>query len=668
MASPGFTGGGASEYFGGAGGYSGRSMAATAMNNPTTGINGNLHPSRPLYRTQKQLPAIFLDPSSQIARQTPSLIGKRTLAEFQNQQSHNHPLSNLLLRSVKPRTFQHNSPMSPLSPMDFSMSPELPNSSGLSTQRFGMPFLQQLRPQPQPINPPLLNGNLPMSNCNSILPNTSLPYTNSSTLGHVQNRVCPVQEPEKKFIDHQLQELEKQLLEDNDEEEGDTVSVITNSEWSDTIQNLNLIAPGQKPISSSPTTSTTSSTSSSSSVASPASGCSRQSIMEAASAISEGKTEAASEILARLSQFSNPKGNSDQRLTDCMVSALKSRLNPLEHPPPIAELFSMEHADSIQMLYNTAPCFKVGFMAANLAILEAALEDATENGTKLHVVDFDVGRGNQYVNLLHVLSSCQNGKPATVKITAVAENGSEERLKLVGDNLKQRAGQYGIGLEFNVLTQKLADLTRESLGCDPDEPLLVNFAFKMYRMADESVSTENPRDELLRFVKGLAPRVVTLVEQEMNINTAPFMARVTESCSYYGALFDSIESITPRDNSDRVKAEEGLSRKLGNVIACEGRERVERCEVFGKWRARMSMAGFQLKPMSQIIAESIRARLNSGNVVNPGSPSKRRTVGFASVGWVELSPSHLLGVNFTLFYFLLYFFGIIIYQNCYYIF
>ncbi|KAI4351677.1 hypothetical protein L6164_006013 [Bauhinia variegata] len=631
MSSPGFTGGGASDFFGGAGGYSGRSMTATTMNNPTTGINSNLHASNPLYRTQQQLPAIFLDPSSQIARQTPNLIGKRTLAEFQNQQNPNHVLSNLLLRSVKPRTFQHNSPMSPISPMDFSMSPELPNSSGFSSQRLGMPFLQQLRTQP--INLPLPNGNLPMSNCNSIL-NTTLPYpTNTSNLVQVPNRVGPAQEPAKKVIDHRLLELEKQLLEDNDEEEGDTVSVITNSEWSDTIQNLNLIAPGQKPISSSPTSSTTSSTSSSSSVASPASSCSRQSLMEAASAISEGKTEAALEILARLSHVSNPNGNSDQRLTDCMVSALRSRLNPLEHPPPVAELFSKEHNESTQMLFDMAPCFKVGFMAANLAILEAALEDKTENGTKLRVVDFDIGQGNQYVNLLHALSSRQNGKPATVKITAVAENGGEERLKPVGDMLKKLAVQFGVGFEFNVFTQKLGELTRETLGCEPDESLAVNFAFKMYRMADESVSTENPRDDLLRRVKGLAPRIVTLVEQEMNTNTAPFMARFTESCSYYGALFDSIESITPRDHPDRVKVEEGLSRRLGNAIACEGRDRVERCEVFGKWRARMGMAGFQLKPMSQGIADSIKARLNPVKPINPGFTVKEENGGIC-FGWM----------------------------------
>ncbi|KAL2947550.1 hypothetical protein AAZX31_20G076900 [Glycine max] len=46
--------------------------------------------------------------------------------------------------------------------------------------------------------------------------------------------------------------------------------------------------------------------------------------------------------------------------------------------------------------------------------------------------------------------------------------------------------------------QKIAELTRESLGCDADDVLMVNFAFKLNKIPDESVSTENPRDELLQ--------------------------------------------------------------------------------------------------------------------------------------------------------------------------
>lgn len=425
-------------------------------------------------------------------------------------------------------------------------------------------------------------------------------------------------------MDHRLQELEKQLLEDNDEEgEADAASVITTSEWSETYQNLISPGPGpvQKPVptTTSPTSSTTSSTSSSTSVASPASGCSKQTLMDAAYAIVEGKHDVAMEILNRF----NGSLNRSDRLTDCMVSALKSRMNPVEYPPPVADLFAREHTESTQLLLENSACFKVGFMAANLAILEAAFEEKTDN--RFCVVDFEIGQGKQY---MHLLSAVPAG--ATVKIVAVAEKGGEERVLAVGEMLSRHAERLRIGFEFKLIaTQKLAELTRESLGCDADEVLAVNLAYKLNRIPDESVSTENPRDELLRRVKRLAPRVVTVVEQEMNANTAPFLVRVAETLSYYGALLESIDN-----NPDRVKVEEGLSRKLCNSVACEGRDRVERCEVFGKWRARMSMAGFQLKPLSQTIAESIKLQLASGNTrVNSALTVKEENGGIC-FGWM----------------------------------
>ena len=51
--------------------------------------------------------------------------------------------------------------------------------------------------------------------------------------------------------------------------------------------------------------------------------CSKQCII-AAMNILEGKSQVASEILMRLARFSNPKGNSEERLMSYWVSALKS--------------------------------------------------------------------------------------------------------------------------------------------------------------------------------------------------------------------------------------------------------------------------------------------------------------------------------------------------------
>ena len=269
-------------------------------------------------------------------------------------------------------------------------------------------------------------------------------------------------------------------------------------------------------------------------------------------------------------------------------------------------------------------------MAANLVILEATLAGQSGSECKIHVIDFDIGQGGQYVSLLDLLSR-QYGKPITLKITTVADNGGggHDKLKSVNEKLSQLAKRLGLGFEFNVRSQNISELSRDSLGCEPDEPLAVNFAFKLYRMADESVSTDNPRDELLRRVKGLAPRVVTLVEQELNTNTAPFMARVNETCAYYGALLDSVDSTVRRENTDRVRVEEAVSGKLVNSVACEGRDRFERCEVFGKWRARMGMAGFELKSLSQ----NVKTRLSSGNRFDPRFLVKEENGGIC-FGWM----------------------------------
>uniref|UniRef100_A0A803MKR0 Scarecrow-like protein 8 n=2 Tax=Chenopodium quinoa TaxID=63459 RepID=A0A803MKR0_CHEQI len=365
----------------------------------------------------------------------------------------------------------------------------------------------------------------------------------------------------------------------------------------------------------------------------------KQLIAEAAMAIAEGKNEPATDLLARLSRISNSKGSSEQRLAFYMGNALRCRACPNEISAPVHELYSEEQMLAMYSLYDISPCFKFGLLAANLVMLEA-ITSALQEGIKVHVIDFDVGHGAQYINLLRALAerrsqivSARAGSyelKVTVVETEVNNRGVKESVR---EGLIKLAERVGINLKFQGLSRRITELTRESLGCEDGEAIVVNFAFKLHRVPDESVSMENLRDELLRRVKGLNPRAVTLVEQEMNGNTAPFMTRVNESCAYYGALLDSLESTLPKENSDRARVEEGLGRKMSNSVACEGRERVERAEVFGKWRARMGMAGFELKPLSQSVAESMRAKLNSARGGNPGFTVKEENGG-VGFGWM----------------------------------
>ncbi|XP_009614056.1 scarecrow-like protein 8 [Nicotiana tomentosiformis] len=623
-------------------GFPGDFYGAGGINTGRSTMNNNT--------LRSQLSGILPDPATQIVLGRPNLMGKRSLAEFQQQQQfqflqqqqQNQQQQMILqqqqqqqglgfyLRNVKPRSYQQASPVdfsavaiSSIS-SEFSSFSSNSNASTMNT-RHTLPVLQQLRSQPA----------LPLANTN--ISGFSHPGTQTYSTG-VYNRATIgqellSQESEKKMM-NQLQELEKQLLDDNDEEDGDTVSVVTNNEW---LQNL--ISPcqsqnqnqnqNQKLASLSPSSSTSSCASS---TESPPISCPKQSITEAATAISEGINHVAVEILTRLSQVSNVRGSSIQRSTAYMVSALRSRVNPTDYPPPVLELHNKEHTVSTQNLYDVSPCFKLGFMAANLAILEAVTDHPTN---KIHVIDFDVGQGGQYLHLLHALAAKKSEKPAVLKITAFTEQvgGVDDRLNSIGVELTAEANKVGVCLYFNVMACKITDLSREKLGLEPDEALAVNFAFKLYRLPDESVTTENLRDELLRRVKGLSPKVVTVVEQELNGNTAPFLARVNEACGYYGALFDSLDATVSRDKLERVRIEEGLSRKMANSVACEGRDRVERCEVFGKWRARMSMAGFVQRPMSQLVANSLCSKLNSGTRGNPGFTVNEQSGGIC-FGWM----------------------------------
>ena len=63
-------------------------------------------------------------------------------------------------------------------------------------------------------------------------------------------------------------------------------------------------------------------------MASTSSNSRKQSVIEAATAISEGKLEVMDEILTQVVKISNARGSSVQRLAEYMVFVLKSRVNP----------------------------------------------------------------------------------------------------------------------------------------------------------------------------------------------------------------------------------------------------------------------------------------------------------------------------------------------------
>jgi GRAS domain family len=575
---------------------------------------------------------------------------KRSFADIERQNQQTLLQQALLLRAVRQKTLMDSqvqalvpSPVSPLlSPSIFSGNSDLGTLTSASSFS-SLNSLPGFMPRPQQ-RETILNTSMNMnrsmyrnmtmhahmdmnSNSNSIL-NINM-NINRNPVGFTFATPSPA--PINDSVRDQLKELERQLLCDDEEEElSASGSVITNSEWGETIQQILEIStppPPQVPqlpvigmaqnhtLSSSPSNSSSSTASSSASYSPPVSATSpRQLLSDTATAIADRNLELAFTNMAVLKRNANPNGDTEQRLTGIMVTSLAARINSsmatqLLAGNPIVELCSPAQRAATQLLHDISPCFKLGLLAANLAILRAT------KGLQLHLIDFDIGTGSQHAGLIQALG--EGRRNVIFKITVILDTTSpftptaSVNTKSVGERLKKVAKRAGVDLRFNIVPCQVSGMDRLLLGCEPGETLAVNLAFLLSRVPDESVTPANPRDELLRQVRSLGPHVVTLVEHEMNGNTAPFTTRFTEACSYYGAVLDSLELTFGRDSIERAQVEAALERKAVNLLSKEGEERVERCELLGKWRARMSMAGLDQVSLGPAIADHLCARLNS---------------------------------------------------------
>ncbi|WVZ67933.1 hypothetical protein U9M48_016945 [Paspalum notatum var. saurae] len=447
-----------------------------------------------------------------------------------------------------------------------------------------------------------------------------------------------------------LQELEHALLDDG----GDSLFEISqagsiNDEWADPRKNV--LLPNSPKESESSISCVVSN--------SGAARTPKQLLFDCATALSEYKIDEAQVTITELRQMVSIQGDPSQRIAAYLVEGLAARIvasgNGIykaltcKDPPTLYQLSAM------QILFEICPCFRLGFMAANYAIIEAC-----KGEERLHIIDFDINQGSQYITLIQLLKN--NANKPHLRITGVDDPETVQRpiggLRVIGQRLEKLAEDCGVSFEFRAVGANIGDVTPTMLDCRPSEALVVNFAFQLHHLPDESVSIMNERDQLLRMVKGLHPKLVTLVEQDANTNTAPFLTRLVtikrhslsnftldakiilwtfyikshvdfdcltpkialssdshrfrEVYDYYSALFDSLDATLPRESPDRMNVErQCLAREIVNILACEGPDRVERYEVAGKWRARMTMAGFTPCPFNSNVISGIKSTLKS---------------------------------------------------------
>ncbi|RVW94684.1 Chitin-inducible gibberellin-responsive protein 1 [Vitis vinifera] len=281
-------------------------------------------------------------------------------------------------------------------------------------------------------------------------------------------------------------------------------------------------------------------------------------LIECARALSENRLDDFKKLVEKARGAVSISGEPIQRLGAYLVEGLVARTeasgNNIYHALRCREPESKDLLSYMQILYEICPYLKFGYMAANGAIAEAC-----RNEDRIHIIDFQIAQGTQWVTLLQALAARPSGAPR-VRITGIDDPVNKYArgagLDAVGKRLAAISEKFKIPVEFHPVPVFAPDITQEMLDVRPGEALAVNFPLQLHHTPDESVDVNNPRDELLRMVKSLSPKVTTL-ERKERIN-------VEQHC---------------------------LARDIVNIIACEGKERVERHELFGKWKSRALYLG-----------------------------------------------------------------------------
>ncbi|KAE8659404.1 Scarecrow-like protein 5 [Hibiscus syriacus] len=339
----------------------------------------------------------------------------------------------------------------------------------------------------------------------------------------------------------------------------------------------------------------------------------KQVLVYCAKVVSDNDLLTAQWLMDELRRMVSVSGEPIQRLGAYMLEGLVARLfssgSSIYKALRCKEPESVELLSYMHILYEVCPYFKFGYMSANGAIAEAMKDE-----DRVHIIDFQIAQGSQWITLIQAFAA-RPGGPPHIRITGIDDSTSAYArgggLSIVGKRLSKLAAHFKVPFEFNAAAMS-GCTQQEHLQVQPGEALAVNFAFMLHHMPDESVSTKNHRDRLLRLVKSLSPKVVTLVEQESNANTAPFFPRFCETLNYYTAMFESIDVTLPREHKERINVEQHcLARDVVNIIACEGPERVERHELLGKWRSRFRMAGFTPYPLSSLVNATIKTLLEN---------------------------------------------------------
>jgi hypothetical protein len=328
-------------------------------------------------------------------------------------------------------------------------------------------------------------------------------------------------------------------------------------------------------------------------------------IDRAARELAAGDKGSALEMAERLRLPHYLEGLPEERLAHAFGSGLVARI--LGNAKECGNLYLNgtgpdEMLNAFQVLVEQTPLVRFGYSVANETLLRSIGDSKI-----LHVIDIGIGRGGQWHGFLAKLAQRQHR--VRVRLTGIEVPGSDAQLAEVGIALEMQAKQLGIDFSFVPLAAKVEELV--DFGTRPDETVFVNASFALHHVPDGDavLDISLSRDAVLRRIRALSPRMLVLVEPDVEHNALSFPDRVEESSAHYAVVFDMFEHLFPRDFLPRQILEQGFfAKEIVNIVAGEGAMRVERHERKEAWRQRLLRQDFHLGDLSSM-AEALAREL-----------------------------------------------------------
>lgn len=341
-------------------------------------------------------------------------------------------------------------------------------------------------------------------------------------------------------------------------------------------------------------------------------------LLETARAIADKNSNRVQHLMWMLNELSSPYGDTDQKLAAHFLQALFSRMMDSGDRCYRTLASASEKTCSFESTRKTvlkfqevSPWTTFGHVACNGAIMEVF-----EGEPKLHIVDFSNTYCTQWPTLLEALATRSDETPHLRLTTVVATKfggvaAVQKVMKEIGSRMEKFARLMGVPFKFNVIHHggDLSDLNLEELDLKDDEALAINCVGSLHSIT----ALGNRRDYMISAFRRLQPRIVTVVEEEADLDVGvdglEFVKGFEECLRWFKVYFEALDESFPKTSNERLMLERAAGRAVVDLVACAPSESVERRESAVRWSRRLHGGGCSPLSFSDEVCDDVRALL-----------------------------------------------------------